>query len=234
MVLTGYDAATAPSHPPPTDVVAFYGPDGDQEHAWPTGDIVVQKARYRLPIFVRSNPGVVPVATDVDNFASWLRTIGCPKGSLTVLDLETAVAPSYVTTYGIVLKSAGYLTAPYGSSSTLYRNPVLNGYWVDLPGARAIPSNCIGVQYAQGGGGAWDLSWWRTGLPLWDTQPSIIEEEEMPYAVTNAEGTGYIIATDLSHKTGIPDPADWTTLINTGNYQSEKFTDALINNIPGS
>jgi hypothetical protein len=234
VVLTGYDAAFAPAHPPATDVVAFYGPGGDQEHAWPLSDIEAQSARYRAPIFVRSNPGQASVTTDAETFMSWLVGIGCPKGSLTVLDLETAIAPNYVNVYGQLLRSEGYLVAPYGSSGTLYKNPALDGYWVDLPGATAIPSNCIGVQYAQGGGGAWDLSWWNSGLPFWDTRPPIIEEEQMPYAVINKAGTGYIIATDLSHKTGIPDPADWATLKTTGNYQVESFTDALIDNIPGS
>jgi hypothetical protein len=229
--LSGFDAAYCPKNPPQADVVAFYGPGGDQLNVWTQQEIEAQPARFRLPIFVRSNPLQASAYADAGNFLAWLRQINAPPCAV-VLDLETAVAPSYVTAFGGVVKGAGYDILPYGSSSTLFKNPVLDGYFVALPGATSIPSNCVAVQYGQGGGGAWDLDLFSSTIKLWDTAPS--QEEEMPYAVLNSKGTGYIIATDLSHKTGVPDSADWTTLVATKNYQAETFTDALINNIPGS
>lgn len=170
MTLTGFDAAYPPATPPQTDVVAFYG-GGDTPHVWTLAQINAQTARYRLPIFVRSNPYQASALTDAQNFMAWLRSIGCPSGVATVLDLETAVAAAYVSAFASQMHAAGYLVLPYGSSSTLYRNPVCDGYFVALPGARAIPSNCVAVQYGQGGSGAWDLDLFSAAIPMWDTRP---------------------------------------------------------------
>lgn len=59
------------------------------------------------------------------------------------------------------------------------------------------------------------------------------EEEEMPlYTVMN--GTGYVIATDLSSKKGIPDAADATMLLNTGLYHEVILDALLVASIPGT
>ncbi|MDE2096413.1 MAG: hypothetical protein KGL39_04145 [Patescibacteria group bacterium] len=169
MALTAYDAAFAPLNPPSTDIVCFYGPGGDPYHVWSTADIQRQSARYRLPIFVRDNPVPGEANSDAQTFLAWLESIGAPKGTATVLDLEEAVAPDYVYAYGQAMHAAGYLVFPYGSPAYLMQNPALDGYWLGDPGATAIPANCIGVQFGQGGNGAWDLSWFVDGLALWDT-----------------------------------------------------------------
>ncbi len=240
-ILSGYDSAEPLAHPPGGDIVAFYG-GGDTPHVWTLAEIEAQPTRYRLPIWVRSNPLTtgISVTVDVENFLIYLAKIGCSKGVATALDLETSVAPNYVSIFGQLMHAEGYLVLPYGSSGSLYENPVLDGYWVDLPGAKAIPRNCIGVQYSQGGGGAWDNDWFLDSVPFWDTQPPPTppEDDEMkPYSVHNKAGTGYIVSVDFSHKTGFPDAADWTAVLATGNYDDSldgKITDALIDNIPGS
>lgn len=195
--LIGYDSAEPLAHPPGGDLVAFYG-GGDTPHIWTLAEIEAQPVRYRLPIWVRSNPMAigVSVTVDVENFLIYLVKVGCPKGVATSLDLETAVAPNYVNIFGSLMRAEGYLVLPYGSSGNLFKNPVLDGYWVDLPGAKAIPSNCIGVQYSQGGSGAWDNDWFLDSIPFWDSQPPIpigqtTEKDQMSIAL-GPDGTQYI------------------------------------------
>jgi hypothetical protein len=58
------------------------------------------------------------------------------------------------------------------------------------------------------------------------------EEETVPYYATNSAGTGFVIATDLSSKTGIVDGQDAATLLATGKYEQIKLSDAQITAIP--
>jgi hypothetical protein len=172
MTLTGYDAAYPPANPPETDVVAFYG-GGDTPHVWTLAQIAAQKARYRLPIWVRSDPQQANAMADAGAFIAYLRSVGCPTGVCTVLDLEEAIDAAYVNAFGFFMRSAGYRVLPYGSSGFLFSDPVVDGYWVAKPGATSIPANCVGVQYLEdAGGGAYDLSWFLDTIPLWDTQPA--------------------------------------------------------------
>ena len=166
-----YDAAYPPADPPVTDGVLIYA-GGDTPHVWTTKEIAALVARFRLPTWVRSNPTSFSPVTDAQAFLTWLSAHGAPAGSTTVLDLETAVDAPYVTTFGYILNHAGFYVLPYGSSSTLFRNPVLNGYFVAEPGETVIPANCVAVQYGQGGGGKWDLDELSDSIPLWDTHPA--------------------------------------------------------------
>lgn len=211
MNLTGYDAAHPPANPPTTDVVCLYG-GGDTPHVWLQAEIAKQKARYRLPIFVRSNPFQASAIGDASLFMGWLRSVGCPKGSATVLDLETAVAPAYVYAFGSEMHANGYLVLPYGSSSTLFKNPKLDGYWVALPGANMIPSNCVGVQYGQGGSGAWDNDWFSTSIPLWDTQPPAPSPPKEKAVLIINDGTTQYLLFESGTKLAIPDGPDLTAL----------------------
>lgn len=174
---TGYDASEPPANPPTVDVVAFYG-GGDTPHVWALAEIEASPCRYRLPIYVRSDPAAASPNVDAATFIAWLSSIGAPPCPV-VLDLETAISTSYVNAFGTLLREAGFTVLPYGSSGNLFFNPKLDGYWVDLPGADAIPSNCVGVQYAQGGGGTYDLSWWEDSVPFWDTTPVIVGKGDM-------------------------------------------------------
>ncbi len=59
------------------------------------------------------------------------------------------------------------------------------------------------------------------------------EEFNVELYATNSAGTGFVIAADLSHKQGMPDPGDAARLLATGVYKPVQLTDQLINAIPG-
>jgi hypothetical protein len=59
-----------------------------------------------------------------------LKFLGVPPGCWTALDMETRVDRTYVAEFGLVLADAGYRVWVYGSASTVFGNPPLDGYWV--------------------------------------------------------------------------------------------------------
>jgi hypothetical protein len=106
---------------------------GDAFHAWSEADWKSFPDQRKLPIFVQSHPGgAAQGREDGWHAVRALRTLGLPSGKLlrTALDLETAVDPPYVRAYGGVLRWAGFHVWVYGSASTVFRNPALDGYWV--------------------------------------------------------------------------------------------------------
>lgn len=238
MTLTGYDAAYCPAKPPATDVVLFYAPHGDQLNAWTLAEINAQPARYRLPIFVRSNPAQALATTDAMNMHEWLLSIGCPSGSSIVLDLETAVDATYVNTFGWLMYEAGYRTLPYGSSSTLFRNPALDGYFVAEPGAKSIPANCVAVQY--GGTSSVDYDLIADSVPLWDTRPppppapapTPVPLKEKPVLIINNGTTQYLLF-ESGTKLAIDTPADLTALA-TAVPSVPELSAAFVETIPNA
>jgi len=162
------DSAYPLSDPPKTDVVLVYI-GGDTPHVWTSAESKAQPARYRLPTFVRSNPQQANVVTDANVAISWLRGNFVPQGSSVVLDLETAVDVTYVNSFGALLHDAGYKVLPYGSSSTLFQNPKLDGYFVAEPGAKEIDPRSVITQFAFDS--FYDLSWVSPSVVLWDTKP---------------------------------------------------------------
>ena len=165
---TAYDASTPPESPPEVDCVCIYI-GGDTPHVWTDEEIAAQKARYRLPIWVRSNPQVANPLADAQATLGWLTAHGAPPGCSVMLDLETAVAVNYVTEYADHLAEASYKTLPYGSSSTIFDNPKCDGYFIDEPGVEQADPRGVGTQYAFDGD--YDLSWIDDSVTLWDTQP---------------------------------------------------------------
>lgn len=168
--LTFYDAAFPPADPPPVDGVCIYI-GGDTPHVWTAEEIGMQGARYRLPIFVRSNPPGPGPAADVAAAVSRLRAIGTPKGKLVAWDLETAADPVYIRGVATGLKSAGYVLIIYGSESTVRGNDVADGLyfgadWTSVP---HLHSGDAMTQYVSFSGFDEELA--RPGLPFWDTQP---------------------------------------------------------------
>ena len=118
--LTFYDAAWPPVHPPKTDGVCIYI-GGDTLHVWTRPMTSSQPARYRLPIFVRSNPPG-PGADARGLRRGPAKVIGAPHGKLVALDTETAADAAYI---------GGRLRAPrggrvqvivYGSQSAVIGN----------------------------------------------------------------------------------------------------------------
>lgn len=168
--LTFYDAATPPANPPKTDGVAGYI-GGDTPHIWTRAEWDAQPARYRLPIFVRSNPAGASASADAAAAARQLVAIGAPKSILVALDTETAQDPDYVKSFDEAMYGFGYTIIDYGSQSAVYGNDEPDGYywgaeWTNRPG---LISGDAGTQYASGA--SWDLDDFKAGLPFWDTKP---------------------------------------------------------------
>jgi hypothetical protein len=174
------DAAMAGNIGLPFDgAIAGYLAGGDPYHPWTPLDWDKFPRNRKLPIFVQTNAAGAHPWTDADGVVRQLVDLNVPKGCYTVLDLDGAVAPDYVEGYGDALHLAGYKTWVYGSISTLFRNPPLNGYWAaDYRGAGPfmVPADHVrATQYADpntGSGGDWDSStildwvywsdsWWR-------------------------------------------------------------------------
>ncbi len=129
-----FDASTPPNHIPPSDVVAFYI-GGDTPHVWTDAQIKAVPDRWRLPIWVRSNPnGSGEGTAEGEKVVKWLESHHVPKGCAAALDLETAIDNGYVHAFDSVLVNAGYVTAAYGSTSTLFHNgKPSGGYWAAAP-----------------------------------------------------------------------------------------------------
>ena len=169
MTKIAYDAAyPLPDGVANTEVVLIYT-GGDTPHVWTAAEIAEQPEQYRLPVFVRSNPNLNDVTGDVTKFVTWLRSNQVPAGSAVVLDLETAVNVAYVNGFGAGLRNAGYKVLPYGSKSSLFQNPELDGYFVADPGAKGVDENTVATQFAYDG--TYDLSYIADSVPLWDAKP---------------------------------------------------------------
>jgi NlpC/P60 family len=74
----------------------------------------------------------------------------------------------------------------------------------------------------------------RLPFPDAPAPPTPPEENEMQLYAADSKGTGYVIAADLSTKTGMPDAADAQALLKTGLYTVVTLTDALIASIPNA
>lgn len=175
------DAAYAPSPWPLTgpggeaiDTVLLYV-GGDTPN--PVTDVAISalpaQYRYRWPCWVRSNPtDAVQAAQDVAAFVSWLTGHHVPQGTAVILDLETAVNAVYVEAFVRGVHAAGYRLDDYGSRSTLYQNPAVDGTFDanpgDAPGTIDPGNDATQDVYA----GSYDLSWVKDSVPLWDTQPT--------------------------------------------------------------
>ncbi len=220
--LTFYDAAFPPPNPPQTDGVAFYI-GGDTPHMWTRAEIEATKARYRLPIFVRSHPvDALQAMRDVKAAIAALKSIGAPEGCLVSWDTETAADPAYMRTVFAYLVSAGYKLMDYGSQSALFANQLPTGgyYWgADWTGDKAILAGDAGTQYANDG--EFDLDVFKPGLPFWDTHahtggttppPSNNWQEHMmqqlPIVKQGATGTVVRTIQGLCGARGWPVPID--------------------------
>lgn len=169
-LLTFYDAAWPPAHPPATDGVCIYI-GGDTLHVWSLDEIKQQIARYRLPVFVRSNPGApgVSAPADVTAAVTHLMAMKAPAGTLVAWDMETAADAEYISTVYRLLRAAGYELIVYGSQSTVMGNQNPDGlYWgAQWTGSEHLASGDAMTQYVSFS--AWDESAARSSLPFWDT-----------------------------------------------------------------
>lgn len=171
MVKSMYDAIVPNAGPSGWPVAAGYIPGGDAYRGWTDQDWRAEKARYRLPIWVRSNPrDSVEGINEGHAAVAWAIRHGQPKGTTIALDLELAVHPAYVNAFNVTLFQAGYLTMAYGSLSTIFGNPHTHGgYWVaHYTGVAHMENGADATQYANHG--AYDASLIKDSVPLWDTQ----------------------------------------------------------------
>ena len=165
-----YDAAFPPADPPATDGVCIYI-GGDATHVWTAEEIGMQPARYRLPIYVRDNPGDVKAANaDGQEALRALKAIGCPRGSLVAWDMEMAADVAYVQAVFLLLAHYGYKLIIYGSESTVRGNEVpddlyFGADWTGLP--HLHPGDAM-TQWVSFQG--YDESLAESSLPFWDTQ----------------------------------------------------------------
>lgn len=187
MMLTFYDAAYPPAAPPKTDGVCIYI-GGDTPHVWSSSEIARQRARFRLPIWVRSDPQNASANADAHACLLRLQAIGCPPGSLVALDVETAVSPTWVHAFYAALHAAGYPIIVYGSQSVVLGNDNPDGwYWgADWSGHEHFARGDVMTQYADFQ--AYDLSDAQSNLPFWDTLPKPVTTPPPGFSITGHNG----------------------------------------------
>jgi hypothetical protein len=170
--LTFIDSAYPLSDPPACDGVCIYL-GGDAVHAWTLAEIGAQTARYRLPVYVRSNPPGPGAAQDVASALSRLKAIGAPEGTLVAWDAETSVDALYIRSVCTGLKSGGYDLIVYGSESTVMANDVPDGLYfaADWTGTPHLAPGSAMTQWVSFSGYDEDLA--KASLPFWDARPPV-------------------------------------------------------------
>lgn len=103
---------------------------GDTPHVWTNAEWQKFRGQRKLPIFVRSDPGLADPEADAFDALRRLYQLGVPLGSRTALDLEMAQNPSYVNRYAAVMHFYQFHVWPYGSAGFVFANPPADGYWV--------------------------------------------------------------------------------------------------------
>jgi hypothetical protein len=172
-----YDAAFPPPDPH-LDVCAGYI-GGDTPHVWTDAEWNSQSARWRLPIFTRSNPtDANQAASDAASAIAWARAHGQPAGTAIALDYETAKDAAYLTAFDADVVAAGWTVLVYGSLSTVFQNPRPSaGYWTaSWTGAAHLDVGAAATQWASDTmlGKPYDLSEVTDSLNLWDTQEAMV------------------------------------------------------------
>ena len=217
MIDSAYPMKTQPQ--PLADIVLIYA-GGDTPHTWTTAEILAMPNRYRWPCWVRSDPQDVNVAADASQFIAWLTQHQVPLHTAVILDLETAVATSYVKTFNGMLRTAGYLVTKYGSSGFIWKNPKTDGgTFVAEPGhANAMDptGDTVAVQYAFDGAFDRSVVVDQDKLALWDTKPKPSHPHPFPSGRHVADGTEPLSA--LAKRQGC-DVADiwWATVFGLDN-----------------
>jgi len=115
---------------------------GDTPHVWTAADWAVWGTRWRVPIWVRSDPGQVDATADANACVAALQAQGAPPP---------------------------YLVLPYGSTGNIFTEPAEDGYWPAFPGPAALYGHAgvVATQYQLGS--QYDLSVIDQSVPTWDT-----------------------------------------------------------------
>lgn len=156
-------------YPAAFDGWAFYI-GGDTPHVWTRAEVDAITTRFRLPIFVRSDPQLASPVHDADVAVTALKLLGAPRGSLVAWDSETSVDPTYIKTVYGALHSHGYALLDYGSQSHVFENENPDGYYwgADPTGRPHIVPGDEMTQFAWHAGYDEDLA--LANIPFWDTK----------------------------------------------------------------
>ena len=201
-LLKFYDASSPPVPPPEGfDGVCFYG-GGDTPHVWTPAEVEAQPARYRLPVFVRSDPDEADAASDVVAFLAYLEWVGAPRGCLVALDSETSIDPAYVAAFVDGMQRGGYVTEDYGSQSTVAGNHARLVWGADWDGKPELAPGDVMTQYWALASIDEDVA--LASLPFWDTQappPAPADpwkEDDMPTAFVPGQREVWPVWADAS------------------------------------
>lgn len=131
-MILGFDASTPPQKVPAGYKVAIGYIGGPTPHVWTRSEWQRFNGMKKLPVMVASIAVKRAADPEVEAFTAlrMLYRLNVPKGHPVMWDLETAINPSYVALVGQVMHWAGYRVWPYGSVSTIFSNPALDGYAV--------------------------------------------------------------------------------------------------------
>jgi hypothetical protein len=161
-------------------------------------------------------------------------------------DFETSTNAQWMRSFLLALGRPADQLLAYGSESTfgsVYQQlpalPWVAAYQANSPGWGVL-WQFTSTATIPGIVGTVDQSAWQGSEIQYETlfgiydpvPPPPPEETKMPLYAVNSAGTGWVIATDLSSKTGIPDAQDAQTLLKTGLYTNVSLTDQLLAAIP--
>lgn len=121
-------------------------------HCWDRNQVAaLPRGIGKYPMFV-GTPAVGAAGNPETEAAECLQAlyhIGAPTKTVVGLDLELAVNPAYVERFGAFCNHYGVYVWVYGSKSTVFRNPRLQGYDVaDWTGSPHIVPGAHATQWA--------------------------------------------------------------------------------------
>lgn len=144
--VAGRDAAFAGNLTGWSGAVGGYLPSPRAFHPWSSEDWGLFRGNRKLPIWVAGLNG----EEEAFMVLAALFNLGVPRGKWVAADLETRVDRTWCARFHAVMRWAGYLVALYGSTSTLFSNPLLDGWWVADPTGQAhlyAHPDVMGTQY---------------------------------------------------------------------------------------
>jgi hypothetical protein len=107
------------------EAVGFYLQSPNAFHPW-TDKEIFEVPGPKLPIYVANSNGI----NDAHDCIGQLQALHVPKGKVVAYDMETRIDKTLCAHFEGVMVSAGYRVWIYGSASTVFENPSINGYWV--------------------------------------------------------------------------------------------------------